>query len=82
MNKCDDDGDTVTELSCMDPTQAIARPRPSALSGEGSFSVWVRVNNETEAEMNTAQALFSGQRIEKQGTKFTDHLLTHLARGI
>ena len=33
--------------------------------GEGSFSNWVpAANKETEAEINTAQALFGGQRME------------------
>lgn len=51
----------------MDPAQTLAWPRLSAWVGEGSFSIqFDYVNKETQAEINIAQALFSGQRMEKQ----------------
>ena len=51
-------------MRCLDPTQSWAQPGLWASAGGGSFStaVWV---DEIKAEINTAQALFHGQKIEK-----------------
>lgn len=48
----------------LGPSQAEA----PCLGGEGAFSVRIHTaNDETDAEAETAQALFHGQRMEKRG---------------
>ena len=57
---------TELKLSCVDPAWAIAWPRLSASAGRVLFLFgFKQPNNKSKAEINTAQALFSGQRMEK-----------------
>ena len=58
----------VTKLSPMDPAQTLPWLGGLCLNREGFLlSIQVQVGDyETKAETNTAQALFSGQRTEKQ----------------
>ena len=50
----------------MDPTQALAWQGLCAWEVDGSFSFqFKQTHKETKAETDTAEALFSGQRMEK-----------------
>lgn len=68
-------------MSLLDPAQTLAQPSLCIHGGGFFFSIVVSVD-EIKVEINTTPALFSGQKNGEGGTKFTDHLLAHLGRGI
>lgn len=56
----------VTELITWTFPEVLGRAKTPCLSWGGSFPTWIcRASNETDAETETAQALFNSQRMEK-----------------
>ena len=59
--------DLITELVNQTRTRVLAPAEMPCLGQGDSFSYQIRTaNHETDAETGTAQALFNGQRMEKQ----------------